>query len=221
MRKLRTSYFPAKLTIALLLVLPLSTPARAALSSKDLEVITLLALGPKNNEIRQCLDASSGLLEGLLAIAQAPDDKVVALLNSGEMTPQRRQMREQQAKLWREHHSPAKLAQFEFETCVVERGLSPITLGSAGEQCFNVTMVPAYASLLKTGLKASREEALEKIIKTWKAQTGEAFLRQVVDDIYGAGSPEQTQLIARKVFISCLNAGQAKGSQAAPPKREN
>jgi len=218
MPKLHTYYFPAMLGIAMIVGLALSTPARAALPAKDLEVMTLLALGPKNNEIRQCLDASSGLLEGLLAIAHAPDDKVVTLLTSGEMAPQRRKVREQQAKLWRDHHSPAKLALFEFETCVVERGLAPITLGAAGEQCFNVTMVPVYASLLKTGLKSSRDEALEKVIKTWRAQTGEIFLRQVVDDIFSAGSPEQTQLISRKVFMGCLNAGSVTESQATPPK---
>lgn len=209
MRKICTTQLVATLAITVLAILTAPTPAHAALSTKDMEAMSLLALGPKNNEIRQCLDSASGLLEGLLAVARAPDDKVIELLNSGEMTPQRRRAREQQAKLWREHHSPAKLAQVEFETCVVERGLPAILLGQPGEQCFNVAMVPAYASLLKTGLKTSKDDALEQIVKTWKAQIGEEFLRQVVNDIYLAENPEQTQLVARKVFIGCLNASKA------------
>lgn len=176
----------------------------APLSDKDLQAFQLLVLGPKNNEVKGCLDASFGLLEGLLAVSGSPDSKVEELLTRGDMSPAQREMRSQQAALWKTHHSPAKLANFQYGWCLKDKAMPAINLGQSGESCFNAAMVPAYAVLLKTGLKASREDAQTKVISTWGQQVPETFLKQVVDDVYTAEDTEKAYHVTRRVFVSCV-----------------
>mgnify|MGYP001175536422 FL=1 len=201
---------PRLLTFFLLSALSSITPAiaHAKLSDTEMDAMKLLVLGPKNNDFRQCLDSAFGLLGGLLAVAHAPDEKVAELLTKGEMNVAQRQRREQQASMWKEHHSPAKLAHADFESCLTEKRFPPVDLGAQGTQCFNVAMVPAYALQLKAGLKASKEEALEKVGNTWRAQTTPKFLQQVINEIYSADNDEAVRAVSRRVFIGCMSASQ-------------
>ena len=193
------------------LVLGLSaTAGHAALSQKDLEAMQLLVLGPKNNELKTCLDSSFGILQGLIAVAHAPDSKVKALLTEGEMSASQRGMREEQAALWEQHHSPAKLADFQFAWCVKERGLPALALGDTEEACFKLAMVPAYAALLKTGLKVSEAEATEKLVASWREQVKEDWLRKVAQAIYAADSAEKTLLVHRQIFMGCIAGEQSQ-----------
>jgi len=190
---------------ALALLLALSAASsHARLADKDLQALQLLVLGPKNNEVRSCLDASFGILEGLVAAAREPDSKVSELLMQGEMAGSLRTLREQQVTLWKEHHSPAKLANFQYEWCLKERGLPPVGLGELGERCFSAAMVPATASLLKTGYKVSQEDATEKVMATWGEQAKGDWPKQVVSDIYAAATTEATLAVFRRVFVSCV-----------------
>lgn len=191
--------------IALALLLALSAASsHARLSDKDLQALQLLVLGPKNNEVKSCLDASFGILEGLVAAAREPDSKVSELLMRGEMTASLQALREQQDALWKEHHSPAKLANLQYEWCLKERGLPPVGLGELGERCFSAAMVPASASLMKTGYKVSQEEATEKVMASWGEQAKSNWPKQVVSDIYAAATPEATLVVFRRVFVSCV-----------------
>lgn len=192
-----------------LMFLLAATGSHARLSDKDLEAFQLLVLGPKSNEVKGCLDASFGIIEGLLVAAQAPDSKVEELLTRGEMSASQREMRSQQAALWKAHHSPAKLADFQYAWCLKDKGLPPVNLGEAGEACFNLATVPVYASLLKTGFKAGQSEAMEKVSATWGQQLKEPFLKQVVGDIYAAEDAEKATLVMRRVFVACV-VGQHK-----------
>lgn len=192
-----------------LMFLLAATGSHAKLSDKDLEAFQLLVLGPKTNEVKGCLDASFGLLEGLLAASGASDSKVEELLTRGEMSAKQREMRSQQAALWKAHHAPSKLANFQYAWCLQDKGMPAIGLGDMGEACFNVAAVPAYASLLKTGFKLDRKQALEKVTSTWRQQLKEDFLQQVVGDIYAAEDTEKATQVTRRVFVACV-VGQHK-----------
>ena len=157
-------------------------------------------LGPKDNQYRQCLDSSMEILEGLVALARAPESEVVDMLTKREMSASQREMREEQARMWKERRAPQKLANYQYQWCVKQG----VALGELGDRCFSVAMVPATISLLKTAANKPKEYALEIAIKTWGHQVSENWLHQIVDDVYAAETAEKKQVVFRQVFVNCL-----------------
>ena len=185
-----------------------SQTAGARLADDELKAMQMLVLGPKDNEVKFCVDSSLEILEGLVALARSPEDEVVKILTRGEMSESQRQMREQQARMWKETHAPHKLANFQYGWCMAQQGHPTLTLGELGDRCFSVSMIPAYASLLKTS-NVPIESAEEKMMQSWKQQVSEDFLRKVLNAVYAAENREKKREVFRQVFIGCLGTNNA------------
>ena len=181
--------------------IPIASEAR--LSSGDLDAISLLVLGPKDNEIRNCVDLSLDAVKGFVALQNKSGDEMNEILTKGEMSDSLRAMGQTQAKMWAVERSPAKLANYQLDWCMAEHGHPTVTLGELGDRCFGVAMIPAFASLLKSPLNKTKEQAIEMVTQNWGARATPDFLRHVVTDIYAASGTEEKPIF-RKVFIGCL-----------------
>lgn len=188
-----------------LFVIMLPGSVLAGLSDEEAEASRLLLTGGKDNQIRRCFDWASEMNEGLVAmdLSKSQDKDVAQLLLAGAL-PEHQELRKTQVRMWMESHKPSKLANYQYEWCVQNKG-ADYSAGELGDRCFMLLQVPATMFMMKsTGF--GKQKVLNYSINAWKEKISEPWLQNLIDEVYSVAEREGKMIIYRRIFSGCLVA---------------
>jgi hypothetical protein len=185
---------------------PKSSVRAGGLSSETRDAYFLLLMGPKDNPVKYCAGSALKLNKGLtfMQLGKATDQQIEAKLMEGSdaghtKTPD---LRNRQVALWRQYHSPGRLAYLQFEDCQAASGVSS-NLGEVGNNCFNLAIIPATSEAQKA-LGRSKDESLAELSKIYGSKYLGKWLKEVNDDVYFRDVEASSYEAHRRVIASCI-----------------